>query len=130
MAQAALESDWGQSTLATKYFNLFGIKGSDPRNTQVLTTKEFVNDQWIETSGRFRVFTDWNQAIQVHSQLMVNGTSNNPHLYDRVIQAANYQDAAIALQNAGYATDPTYAQKLIKLIQQYHLDRYDQWLTL
>jgi lysozyme len=43
-----------------------------------------------------------------------------------VIKATDYQTAAQALQTAGYATDPSYAQKLINIIQKYDLQRYDR----
>jgi len=43
-----------------------------------------------------------------------------------VITATNYREAAQALQDAGYATDPSYAQKIIQVIETYHLDQYDQ----
>ncbi len=42
-----------------------------------------------------------------------------------VLQAKNYEQAAWALQNQGYATDPNYAEKLIALIKQYNLNQYD-----
>ena len=58
LAQAILESDWGTSTLAKDYHNLFGIKGTDPATTKVLRTKEYVNDKWITVDGRFRVYSD------------------------------------------------------------------------
>jgi flagellum-specific peptidoglycan hydrolase FlgJ len=61
-----------------------------------------------------------------HTQLFVQGVDWNPALYERVLTAANYQEAAQALQDAGYATDPTYAQKIIHVIETYQLDKYDQ----
>ena len=48
------------------------------------------------------------------------------NLYYDAIEATNYKDAAYALQKAGYATDPTYADKLIHLIEQYHLYEIDR----
>ena len=57
---------------------------------------------------------------------MVKGTAYNEQNYQAVIDATNYQEAARALQKAGYATDPDYAAKLINVIKTYQLDRYDQ----
>lgn len=125
IAQAALESDWGKSELSSKYNNLFGIKAGPNQNGEYMTTKEYVNGQWITVSARFMVFENWNESIQAHTQLLVNGTTWNPSHYAAVIQAKNYQEAALALQEKGYATDPQYAQKLINLIKTYHLDQYD-----
>lgn len=125
IAQAALESDWGKSELATKYNNLFGVKAEPNQRGEYMTTKEYVNGQWITVSARFMVYDSWNESIQAHTQLLVNGTTWNHSHYAAVIQAKNYQEAAQALQEKGYATDPQYAQKLINLIKAYHLDRYD-----
>lgn len=126
LAQAILESDWGSSTLSAKYYNLFGVKSSDTTNSKVLTTKEYVNGKWIVTSGRFRVYTSWDQSIDAHTLLMVNGTTDDPQKYTGVTQASSYTQAAQALQTAGYATDPDYASKLIRVIETYHLNKYDQ----
>ena len=42
-------------------------------------------------------------------------------LYEKVITATNYREAAQALQDAGYATDPGYAQKIIQVIETYSI---------
>ncbi|WP_430521948.1 glycoside hydrolase family 73 protein [Limosilactobacillus ingluviei] len=125
MAQAILESDWGSSKLAADYHNLFGIKG-EGANSKVLSTKEYTNGKWVVIKGRFRVYDSWAESIKDHTQLMVKGTSYNEQNYQAVIDATNYQEAARALQKAGYATDPDYAAKLINVIKTYQLDRYDQ----
>lgn len=124
IAQAILESNWGTSELSSRYHNLFGIKGTGP-NSQSLATKEYVNGRWIVTTGQFKVYDTWNDSIKDHTQLMLNGTSSNHNNYYGVTHASNYKDAAIALQRAGYATDPNYASKLINIIQNYNLAKYD-----
>ncbi|MGM9891220.1 glycoside hydrolase family 73 protein [Limosilactobacillus sp.] len=126
IAQAILESQWGTSQLASQYHNLFGIKGTDPANSKVLTTKEYVNGRWIVTKGRFRVYDSWSDSIKDHTKLMLNGTDTNKDNYQAVVQAKNYREAARALQKAGYATDPNYANKLISVIRTYKLYNYDK----
>ncbi|MFD1318746.1 glycoside hydrolase family 73 protein [Loigolactobacillus zhaoyuanensis] len=126
IAQAILESDWGNSQLATRYHNLFGVKGSDPNTTQLLSTKEYQNGQWIEIHARFQVYTSDTAALEAHAKLLAQGTSWNPQQYQHVIAATDYKSAAAALQQDGYATDPTYAQKLINVIETYKLNQYDQ----
>lgn len=126
LAQAILESNWGTSTLASEYHNLFGIKGTDPATTKVLKTQEYENGKWVTVDGRFRVYPSDQASMKDHALLLVNGPQWNPHLYDSVRQATDYATAAKALQTAGYATDPTYAAKLIRLIKAYKLDQYDQ----
>ncbi|KRM04879.1 lysozyme [Liquorilactobacillus ghanensis DSM 18630] len=125
LAQAALESDWGQSELASKYYNLFGVKSDQP-GSKLLTTSEYVNGQWIKVTARFAVYQNWNDSITAHTKLFVNGTAWDHQHYRAVLTAQNYQQAAQALQQHGYATDPGYAQKLINLIQEYQLNKYDK----
>lgn len=125
IAQAILESQWGTSQLASQYHNLFGIKGTGT-NSRVMTTKEYINGKWIVTKGRFRVYDSWSDSIKDHTRLMLNGTDTNQQNYDRVVHATNYQEAARGLQEAGYATDPDYAQKLISVIKAYKLYNYDK----
>ncbi len=126
LGQAILESNWGQSSLASQYNNLFGIKayGNQPKIT--LETQEYVNEAWVTIQGDFRVYDSWEASMDDHTLLFVNGTTWNPGLYEKVLTAANYQEAAQALQDAGYATDPTYAQKIISVIETYNLSQYDQ----
>jgi flagellum-specific peptidoglycan hydrolase FlgJ len=125
MAQAILESDWGSSDLAAKYHNLFGIKGTGA-DSKELSTKEYVNGKWVVTKGRFKVYDSWDDSIADHTKLMLNGTDTNNQNYQSVVNATTYQQAAVALQDAGYATDPDYASKLINVIKSYNLDKYDE----
>lgn len=125
IGQAILESEWGTSELAAENKNLYGIKGSDPNNTAMMPTKEFVEGEWIEIEAPFRKYESWQQSMDDHALLFVNGTNWNADQYTAVLTAENYKDAAQALQDNGYATDPTYAKKLIDLIDQYQLYQYD-----
>lgn len=126
LGQAILESNWGKSTLAGKYNNLFGIKAYGDQKKVSLETKEFVNEEWITIQGDFKVYDSWEQSMDDHTQLFVQGVDWNPALYEKVITATNYQEAAQALQEAGYATDPGYAQKIIQVIETYQLNQYDR----
>jgi flagellum-specific peptidoglycan hydrolase FlgJ len=125
IGQAILESNWGQSTLASKYNNLFGIKAYGDQKKVNLETKEYINEEWIVIQGDFRVYDTWEESMNDHTRLFVNGVTWNPRLYERVLLAKNYKEAAQALQDAGYATDPTYAEKVIHVIESYDLDKYD-----
>lgn len=126
IAQAILESNWGNSELSEKYNNFYGVKGSEEANTVLMNTKEFVDEEWIEINGRFRVYDSWKDSMNAHTKLFVEGTTWNPQQYATVLAAENYEEAAFALQASGYATDPTYPEKLIELIRQYKLDQFDK----
>lgn len=125
IAQAILESDWGTSELAVENNNLYGIKGSNPANTVVMNTKEFVDGEWLEIEAPFRKYESWQESMSDHAALFINGTDWNANQYADVLAAGNYKEAASALQNNGYATDPAYAEKLITLIEEYRLYQYD-----
>ena len=125
LAQAALESNFGRSELASKYHNLFGVKSENNDTGALMTTKEYVNGQWITVKARFAIYANYEESIIAHTNLFLNGTKWDHNLYQKVLAATTYQQAAQALQTAGYATDPNYAQKLIDLIQQYQLNQYD-----
>lgn len=125
IAQAALESDFGRSGLASKYNNLFGVKGSDPANTKILETQEYVDGEWVTINDRFRVYNSYASSIEDHALLFVNGTTWNSNQYIDVLNASTVAEAAKALQKDGYATDPEYSEKLLNLINQYKLTKFD-----
>ena len=125
IAQAILESDWHTSTLSTQYNNLFGIKADAGQKSVVLPTQEFQNGEWVTIQGRFAAYDSWQESMKAHAELLYHGTSWNAAQYQHVLAAKDYQAAANALTKDGYATDPTYAEKLIAIIQTWHLSRFD-----
>ena len=125
IGQAILESNWGESELSSKYNNLFGIKSFGHPDYVTMDTQEYVNGQWITIQGDFRVYQSWEESMDDHTMLFVNGVDWSPQKYEAVLTAPSYKEAANALQAAGYATDPGYANKVIQVIETYHLDQYD-----
>ena len=125
IGQAILESNWGKSQLSSDYNNLYGIKAYGNQEKITLNTQEYVNEQWITIDGDFRVYDSWEASMDDHAMLFVNGVDWSPEKYQKVLTATNYKEAAEALQEAGYATDPTYAQKVKSVIETYQLDQYD-----
>lgn len=126
IGQAILESDWGASDLSQQHNNLFGIKsfGDEPRVT--MYTKEYIDGQWLETPAAFRSYPSWEASLDDHVNLFKVGVNWNPDLYKKVLNAKDYREAAFELQEAGYATDPNYDQKIIGVIEAYHLNQYDE----
>lgn len=127
LAQAMVESDFGQSQLAANYYNLFGVKAEagDPDGVD-LETKEFVNNEWVTIVDRFKVYKSWEDSLIKHAELIFYGTSWNAKQYQAVLEAKDYQSQARGLQSSGYATDPDYAEKLIAMIEEWQLTQYDQ----
>lgn len=119
VAQAALESGWGQREIPTSdgtpSYNLFGIKAGGSWNGPVteITTTEFEQGAAKKVKAKFRVYGSYVEAIADYVKLL----TNNPRYAD-VAAARSPEQAAHALQRAGYATDPQYASKLVSVIQQ------------
>ena len=126
LAQAILESDWGESGLSQNYYNLYGVKAGAAEPSVQLETSEYIDGKWITIMAPFRVYNSWAESVEAHAKLLTYGVDWNPKLYEPVLKAKNYKEAAHVLQKAGYATDPTYAQKIIHVIETYHLAQYDQ----
>lgn len=123
VAQAALESNWGNSDLSQQSNNYFGIKGNSSGDQYA--TKEFTQEKWRSVQASFRTYDSVSDSVNDYARLIKNGTSWNADLYSGVISAGHYKEAALALQKAGYATDPNYANKLIRIIEQYALYEID-----
>ncbi|MBJ9826706.1 flagellar assembly peptidoglycan hydrolase FlgJ [Citrobacter koseri] len=119
LAQAALESGWGQRQIRRENgepsFNLFGIKASSNWKGPVteITTTEYENGEAKKVKARFRVYSSYLEALSDYVGLL----TRNPR-YAAVTAASTAAQGAQALQNAGYATDPDYARKLTSMIQQ------------
>ena len=126
-AQAILESGWGSSELAkAPNNNLFGIKDSEDWNGEIVTvpTQEYVNGDYITVNAAFRKYTSWNDSVVDHAKFFTS-TEWRKNNYRKVVNETDYRIAAQELKNAGYATDPSYPGKLIRLIEAYKLYEWD-----
>ncbi|MGF2618441.1 LysM peptidoglycan-binding domain-containing protein [Rossellomorea vietnamensis] len=127
IAQAILESNWGKSGLAVKGKNLFGIKGSYNGQSVTMATKEWSKSKgWYTIQAAFRKYPSYTESFQDHADLFVYGLSWDRDHYKPVVEAKNYKEACIQVQKCGYATDPSYTDKLINIIEKYDLHKYDK----
>ena len=126
-AQAILESGWGSSELAkAPNNNLFGIKDSEDWHGEIVTvpTQEYLNSDYITVNAAFRKYASWNDSVVDHAKFFTS-TEWRKDNYRKVVNETDYRIAAQELKNAGYATDPTYPGKLIRLIEAYKLYEWD-----
>lgn len=128
MAQAILESGWGQSELAkAPNHNLFGIKGDYEGETVEMTTLEDSGNQnYYQIQAEFRKYPSYSESLEDYAQLLRNGTNWDPMFYSGAWKsnASTYQDATQFLTGR-YATDTAYATKLNKIIETNGLAVYD-----
>jgi hypothetical protein len=116
LAQGILESGAGQSELARKSNNHFGIKcHTDWKGEKVYHNDDLANEC-------FRKYKNVESSFDDHS-VFLTGRTRYAGLFKLDIK--NYKGWAKGLQEAGYATNPAYANSLIKLIEDYQLYRYD-----
>jgi len=117
VAHSALESGWGKSEIrrvdGTGSHNLFGIKAGKGWNgpTVDATTTEYVDGQPRQVVERFRAYASYDEAFRDYAGLL----RNSPR-YAGVIGSQDGTEFARRLQQAGYATDPMYADKLARII--------------
>lgn len=120
LAQGLLESGNGNSALAKRSNNHFGIKCHKNWNG-----KRTYHDD--DAKGEcFRVYDSPADSYRDHSLFLANG-QRYAFLFD--LKITDYKGWAKGLKKAGYATLPTYANVLIRLIENYNLTQYDQMVV-
>ncbi|MGE0311048.1 MAG: flagellar assembly peptidoglycan hydrolase FlgJ [Lautropia sp.] len=119
VGQAALESGWGRRDIrgpqGEPSYNLFGIKatgGWSGRSVPVMTT-EYVDGTPRKVVEKFRAYDSYADAFADWARLMAGSDR-----YAKVLEADTAADFAQRIQQAGYATDPRYADKLQRVIAQ------------
>ena len=121
VAQAILESGWGQSALSTQaHHNLFGIKGSYNGQYVTMQTREVYNGQSYYIYDNFRKYANNSESVEDHGNFLYSNSR-----YANLLGDQSYASVARKLQADGYATDPSYASSLIKLVEMYNLTQLD-----
>lgn len=125
LAQATVESAWGQSGLAQEpNNNLFGIKGSYNGQSVNMNTGEYGNGGYYTTNAGFRKYPSYTESFEDNGALLRNQMGN----YYSGTWVENSNNYAQATQNGlqgKYATDPNYAKTLNSVIATNGFDKYD-----
>lgn len=117
LAQGCLESNNGNSRLALEGNNHFGIKCKNNwTGKRIFHTDDAPNEC-------FRQYSNAEESYLDHTDFLLSSTRYS-HLF--ALHVTNYKEWAHGLKKAGYATDPTYADRLIKIIEDNQLYIYDQ----
>lgn len=127
LAQAITEGGWGNSLLTKETHNLFGMKGS--YNGAYTTWK---TQEWSSSKGyyyiyaNFRKYDSYYDSFADNANKIRNGVSWNSNYYQGAWRenCSSYKDATAWLQGR-YATSPHYAKSLNRVIEENHLDQYD-----
>lgn len=116
LAQGLLESAAGESELAVKGNNHFGIKSHGWQGRTMRHNDDLVGE-------KFRVYDSALESFEDHSQFLA-GRSRYQSLFS--YSNTDYRNWAHGLKRAGYATNPQYAYRLINIIETYRLYEYDK----
>jgi flagellar protein FlgJ len=128
LAQAGLETGWGRSQPkaadGSTSHNLFGVKAGRSWNGAVAlaSTTEYVAGAVVRTVDRFRSYRSYTEAFQDFGRL-ITGNARYAAAVAKTDDPAAY---ARGLQDGGYATDPRYADKLMRAIDLVTRHSHDQ----
>jgi len=123
IAQAILESGWGESKLAAKYHNYFGLKcGSKWTGKSVnLTTQEEYQPGTLTTiKDNFRVYDSMEEGVKGYFEFI------QLQRYQNLRGITDPKEYLQTIKNDGYATSSTYVESNYQLITQYKLTEYDK----
>lgn len=127
IAQAIIESNWGESGLAKKGNNLFGIKcGSAWKGASInmKTKEEYTPGSLTTINDNFRKYSSWEESI--HDYFKFISTKR----YKKLFECKTPLEYCTEIRNAGYATSSTYVATLMNCINKYKLDDYDVALSV
>jgi len=128
LAQAALESGWGRSLIKTRdgesSFNVFNIKADKSWQGQQakVSTLEFDHGVAQKVNAGFRTYGSFKESFNDY----VDFIKSNPRYQQALKQAGNTQRYMHELQQAGYATDPRYAEKVMSIYQSNSMSAMDE----
>lgn len=123
MAQAILESGWGKSSLTTEANNFFGIKAHGWNGPVYnVQTSEYGSGGYYNIQSDFRAYGSPYESFADHSKFLKDN-SRYHSLFS--LNKMDYKSWANGLQQAGYATAPDYGSKLINVVEQYQLQKFD-----
>jgi len=120
LGQAALETGWGRREIkaanGAPSYNLFGIKATGGWKGKVAetVTTEYINGVKQKRVEKFRAYDSYAESFKDFANLI----QNNPRYKAVMENVSSVTGYARALQNAGYATDPNYANKLASVINK------------
>jgi flagellum-specific peptidoglycan hydrolase FlgJ len=122
LAQAAIESGWGESGLTKRANNFGGIKAGSTWKGKVLVlpTREVIKGKSIIVQAAFRAFDSPADYFKKRVEFL-RGLSR----YRPLFAADDYVAEAHLFQQCGYATDPQYGNTLARVVKQYGLTKYD-----
>lgn len=123
IAQACLESNYGKSSLASNYFNYFGMKcGSywKGKSVNMWTKEEFKPGTMTTIKDNFRVYDSMEAGVRGYFDFIAT------ERYKNLKEASSPRDYLAKIKADGYATAATYVDAVMSVISNYNLIQYDK----
>jgi len=119
--EVALESGWGQSSLALKANNLFGQKQIHPAfhgtGTLILPTKEFLHGAWVTINAEWMSFSDWQACFKARMEMLTRLSKEYPG-YARALAAKDGETFIREVSNV-WSTGPKRAVQVLQIHNQH-----------
>lgn len=135
LAQFILESGYGKSELAQNANNCFGMKCNLSGNTwngstwdgskYTKETREWDGSKYVTIKAEFRKYVNVEKSIADHSAYLIGAMNGNSKRYEGLKGCTDYTKAVQIIKNGGYATSPTYVDKICEIIKRWNLTRFD-----
>ncbi len=126
LAQALLESESGNSPLAIEGNNHFGIKcGRDWQGKTYYKLDDDADQDGNTIESCFRAFDRAEDSYIAHTNFLKDPKKTERYGFLFDLDQTDYRSWAQGLRNAGYASDPNYPDKIIKIIEKYELYKFD-----
>jgi len=122
LAQFALESAYG-TRMPTGSNNPFGIKAVPGQPFVTASTREVINGKSVTIQAKFRKFASFDEAFDAHAKLLATKAVYGPAM--TAWRADHNLEKGVRLMSEWYATDPSYAAKILSIIQAQQLVQYD-----
>lgn len=123
IAQAVLESGWGESRLASQYHNYFGLKCGTRwtgRSVNMRTQEEYREGTLTSIRDNFRVFDSMEEGVKGYFEFI------QLERYRNLQGLRDPQEYLETIRADGYATSFSYVEDCMKVIRQYKLTRFDE----
>ena len=122
IAQAILETGYGQASIMTKANAYFGIKWTEGCGYRAYSsaTNEVYDGNVVSITALFRAYDTVEDSVKDYFDLITENTR-----YAKAVNNTNYRNSIQAIKDGGYATDPDYVSKICSLIETWNLTDYD-----
>lgn len=126
IGQATLASNYGTYVVAVNYHNLLGLPAYNGGDSVTLSTTRYLSNRLTTVTDRFAIYGSWKEALYDYMALLQSGQVWGKDLYETLATSTDYKISVRALSKAGFNTIADYENKLIKLIEERQLTKYDK----